>query len=674
MKKQLTILIALMAMCSFAFAQYDFQKGDINYKITSDTIPYTVEVSSPVTYATYLNIVIPNSVIHEGNTYAVTTIGEYAFAHCNGLTNIAIPNSVTTIGEYAFFSCSNLVTIMIGNSVTTIGNEAFLFCGSLRQIDVAENNLFFSSIEGVLFNKNKDTLIRFPMAKSSSYTIPNEVTSISDYAFYFCSRLAGVIIHDSVTTIGEYAFSGSSLFNVTIGNSVTSIGNSAFSHCNYLSNVTIGNSVATIGEFAFSECTHLTDITIPNSVTTIGENAFFSCSNLTNITIGNSVTSIGDATFFRCTNLSDVILPNSVTTIGNYAFSSCIRLTNIAIPNSVTSIGNNAFFRCTRLAQFEVATDNTFFSDIDGVLFNKNQDTLIRYPEAKPDTSYTIPNSVTAIGHYAFSNCIGITNITTKVTVPPTLGEESFFNISKEIPIYVPCQSIEDYQAAEGWSKFTNIVGDAGARIVVESNKIEMGTVEIIEAFCEIDTIIIQAIPTANHRFVQWQDGNTDNPRTVTIADGAIFIAEFGARNYTIIALSNDEAMGSVTGGGDNYTYNSEITLTATPTANHRFVKWQDGNTENPRMVTITEDATYTAEFASTIGISESIIFPFEVYAHNNTLVIKQAEGQPVTVFDMMGRIIFQTTATEESTFNLPTAGVYVVRVGESFARKVVIN
>ncbi len=179
----------------------------------------------------------------------VTSIGDWAFRDCSGLTSIEIPNRVTSIGSDAFDGCSGLTSVTIGNRVTGIGNTAFSYCSSL-----------------------------------TSVTIPNSVTGIGDYAFYECYRLT----------------------SVTIGNSVTSIGSSAFGGCSSMTSVTIPSSVTIIGEGAFFLCTGLTSVTIPNSVTSIGSSAFSGCSGLTSVTIGNSVTGIGDKAFKDCTGLTFV--------------------------------------------------------------------------------------------------------------------------------------------------------------------------------------------------------------------------------------------------------------------------------------------------------------------------------------------------------------------------------
>jgi len=224
--------------------------------LTSVTIPNSV---TTIGYYAFeycyglTSVTIPNS---------VTSIGDGAFYCCRSLTSLTIPNSVTSIGNFAFFCCTGLTSVTIPNSVTSIGDGAFSGCSCLTSINVASDNSNYCSVDGVLFNKDKTTLIQYPGAKQGAYTIPNSVTSIGDWAFYYCSGLT----------------------SVTIPNSVTSIGNSAFSGCSGLQSIKIPNSVTSIGAWAFSDCTGLTSVTIPNSVTSIGNGAFAYCSGLTSVT------------------------------------------------------------------------------------------------------------------------------------------------------------------------------------------------------------------------------------------------------------------------------------------------------------------------------------------------------------------------------------------------------
>ena len=339
---------------------------EYNKRLTSVTIPNSV---TSIGYGAFsycsglTSVTIGNSVTSIGDNAfyscsgltsvtignSVTSIGYYAFYSCSGLTSVTIPNSVTSIGGYAFNDCSGLTSVTIGNSVTSIGDRAFYECSSLENINVELGNNNYSSIDGILYNKDQTSLLCCPGAKIS-VTIPNSVTSIGNYAFSYCSGLTSVTIPNSVTSIGDDAFSSCiGLTSVTIGNSVTSIGDWAFSYCSGLTSVTIPNSVTSIGDDAFSYCSGLTSVTIPNSVTSIGDSAFSCCIGLTSVTIGNSVTSIGDRAFGHCSGLTSVTIPNSVTSIGNYAFGHCSGLTSVTIGNSVTSIGENAFRYCDEI-------------------------------------------------------------------------------------------------------------------------------------------------------------------------------------------------------------------------------------------------------------------------------------------------------------------------------------
>ena len=197
----------------------------------------------------------------------MTSIGDFAFSGCSGLTSVTIPNSVTSIGDYAFSNCSGLTSVTIPNSVTSIGIYAFLGCTGITQ-SIIVNDMF----------------VFLPTGYEGHYSIPENISTINGGAFDGCSGLTSVTIPNSVTSIAEGAFSGcSSLTSVNIPNSVTSIAYGAFSGCSGLTSVTIPNSVTSIGDCAFSGCSSLTSITIPNSVTSIAEVAFSLCINIENV-------------------------------------------------------------------------------------------------------------------------------------------------------------------------------------------------------------------------------------------------------------------------------------------------------------------------------------------------------------------------------------------------------
>jgi BspA type Leucine rich repeat region (6 copies) len=276
-------------------------------------------------------VTIPSTI----NGLPVTSIGSSAFYHCTSLTSVTIPNSVTSIGGDGFFACTSLASVAIGNGVTNIEYEAFAGCTSLRAFTVDALNHFYSSLAGVLFDKNGTTLIQYPAGKAgTSYTIPNSVTKVGDWAFYL-SKLTSITIPNSVTSIGVRAFYNCYLTSAIIPDSVTSIQTETFFFCGGLTNVTIGNSVTNIGMSAFGVCIRMTSVTIPNSVISIETGAFSTCTSLTSVTIPNSVTGIGNSAFGGCTNLTGIYFKGNAPSLGgSYVFASDSNATVYYLPGT----------------------------------------------------------------------------------------------------------------------------------------------------------------------------------------------------------------------------------------------------------------------------------------------------------------------------------------------------
>ena len=423
------------------------------------------------------SITIPNSVTSIGGSAfiecsalysinlgnSVTSIGNYAFSDCSSLTSITIPNSVTIIGDYAFRECSALSSINLGNSVMSIGNNAFSNCSSL-----------------------------------TSVTIPNSVTSIGSYAFSNCPALTSVTINNSATSIESGAFREcSALSSINLGNSVTSIGDKAFFDCSRLNNVVLGNSVMTIGERAFCNCS-IRSLTIPNSVTSIGDGAFGN-NSFTSVTVPSSVTSVGYSIFGGCNRLSSIVWNantgdsyydydgtpispiGTLNALKSIVFGDSVEyipaemchnsnsIESVTIGKNVKRIGKLAFNNCTGLTQVNYTGDVLGWCQMNFTYINDNPNyyaknlyingekviDLVIPKSVKTINPYTfygcselsslvIPKSVTSIGTDAFGECRKLYDIYCYPTTPPTAEESSFANYN--VNLYVPCESLKDYQ------------------------------------------------------------------------------------------------------------------------------------------------------------------------------------------------------------------------------------
>ena len=451
----------------------------------------------------------------------------------------------------------------------------------------------------------------------------------------------------SVTSIGDRAFSDcSGLTSVTIGNSVTSIGNMAFYGCSGLTSVTIGNSVTSIGESAFSDCSSLTSVTIPNSVTSIGYSAFSGCSGLTSVTIPNSVTSIGDYAFRGCSGLTSVTIGNSVTSIGESAFNSCMGLTSVTIPNSVTSIGIDAFYWCRNL------------------------------------TSVTIGSGVTSIDMRAFSECPALTSVRCLAVTPPSIDNTSFSNVPSTCTLAVPCGSIGAYTGSDWNEYFAGRISEEFVfEFTVSANDATFGSVAISAgASCNEKTLTATA--NEGYEFTGWSNGNTENPRTVTVTSDTAFVAIFTETETapTITVTVNDATMGSATYTLDGNT----AVLTATANEGYEFTGWNDGNTENPRTVTVTSDTAFVAIFTASgssslqeVNAREFAIYPnpaksfvtleFETLQENTLLQILDINGRRVRTLELKAGI--ETLRIDVS--DLPK-GVYTITIGNTTKKLIV--
>jgi len=479
------------------------------------------------------SITIPNGVM---------SIESLAFSGCTGLTSITIPNSVTSIGYGAFYFCTSLTsivwnakscmdcvspfdniesqitsftigdmvdtipaylcrgmekltTITIPNRVMSIGNCAFEKCIGLTSIVVKKGNTTYDSrnnCNAVIETKNNNLILG-----CQTTTIPNDVTSIGDSAFYNCTGLTSIAIPNSVMNIGISAFQG----------------------CTNLTHVALSNSLTSINKGVFTDCTSLTSIAIPDGVTSIGEKIeenklfgggyegpFQNCTGLTSITIPSSVTSIGVNAFGNCSGLTSITIPNSVTSICSYAFANCTGLTSITIPNSVMKIWVGAFAYCTNLASITIGN-----------------------------------NEHLNISWSVFGYCESLKSVTCYAETPPmiTFYEDVYEDEDKdgnplkvgafyadrlsEMKLYVPAKAIEQYKKAKEWKDFGQIIPIGATTIETDDDK------PIVQPSLAGVTITWKIIPNADAYTIAVTRDAEDVCTLVFDADGVLNNIAFAA-------------------------------------------------------------------------------------------------------------------------------------------------
>ncbi len=373
---------------------------------------YSETVTIPKTNHNYISVVTPPTNTQKGyTTHTCSKCGNvYVDSYTDPVSSYAegleyavnedgVTCTITGIG-----TCKDTVLYIPpeidGYRVTTIGDEAFNYC--------------------------------FHFPQHVIIIIPDSVTEIGNSAFSGCSGISSMTIPDSVTKIGTWAFSGCNFASITIPDSVTEIGANAFTFCISLTSVIIPDSVTEISDDVFVDCTALTNVTIPGSVTAIGMCAFKGCGNLTNVIIPDSVTTIGGGAFEHCNSLTSITIPDSVTEIGSGAFGCCRRLTSVIIPSSVTKIGIDAFGDCTNLTKiyYQGGIKDWLSISFGSEGSNPCCNGADLYFDNKLVTKITIPDSLTSINSFAFYGCRSLTSVTIPDSVS-SIGAYVFYGCTK---------------------------------------------------------------------------------------------------------------------------------------------------------------------------------------------------------------------------------------------------
>lgn len=399
------------------------------------------------------SIVIPDSVTDLGgsvffNCYnlvsanipaGITELNVDLFWGCTKLNSItAIPDQITKIGYSVFERCSSLTEITLPAGLQEIEYDAFNNCSALTKITIDESNENYTTVDGVLYNKDKTVLVSYPIGNErDSFTTPSTLTKIMSNSFAYSKNLKEVTLNEGLEEVPYSAFYDSKIVSVNIPASVTIIGSFAFTACSDLQTVAIadGSKLESIGMYAFASCKSLQQIELPEGLKTIDERVFQSCTVLSKVHIPSSVTNVGEKAFDNSAVLSNTMAINGIKYLDGWlvwsktgiteaevydgakgiadgGLADHTTLTTVNIPKSVIYINQDAFDNTPALASINVDEQNTAYSSLDGVLYNKDKTSLVKYGEGRTETAFSVPDGVQSIEVKAISNVFALESVT----------------------------------------------------------------------------------------------------------------------------------------------------------------------------------------------------------------------------------------------------------------------
>ena len=516
----------------------------------------------------------------------VKSIEEETYAHCHNLTNIIVPSSIEIISKNAFYLCQKLTSVEIKDNVKYIDYTAFsevndntILAGKFSSISVSENNQYFSSQDGILFNKNKTELVKFPEGKTDEqYVIPSTVTKISGRAFEHCVNLKDVTIPDGITEIGLEAFWKAGLTKVVIPSMESLQSGYTFKECNNLESVVFKNGILFLYNYAFEDCENLTSVTIPESVISIGGGFFAGCGKLTEINIdSNNKKYCSENGIIYNKDKTEIIaypslkgtytIPDYITSIGDGAFMGNYGLTSIKIHSGI-SIGDQVFEYCNELTNVEIDSGSQTIGKIGELAFAYCR----KLKEIK------IPNTVTSIENMAFYYS-GLE----KIQIPPSvtkIDSTAFQNTNQSLILLVEENSFANNFARKGYRNYVTFstMSPTNGNVDVKLNDKKIRTF-FENGSCE----------------VEYKYGNYENYKTNKITVAVDWI------NETV-----RPQIESLVANTTKWT-NSDVVLTVTANdgdSGHNLTySWDEGKTYGTDTTkTVTTNGTYYVYVKNSIG------------------------------------------------------------------------
>lgn len=730
------VLITPNAVKAYDFSAVAPTGQTLYYNIVSGQAQVTSQNGYPDYYSTFPSgaLEIPGNVTINGTTYSVVSIDGSAFYYCSSLTSVTIPNTVTTIGSFAFSHCSNLTEITIPNSVISIGMGAFRNCSSLTSITIPDGVVSVadyvfehcSSLSSIIIPNSVTSVGSQAFIGCNSLTaisIPSGVTSIGSNAFCDCGNLESISLPDSLTLINDATFRNcSNLTSVTIPSGVTSIGWQAFKNCSSLDTVfmmpleapSLSSEVfynnASGRVFVLHGCSF--DNYYNNSSWTSFRNYlreaiinFALNISVNDYTLGvaNIIAGPGNRNI-RCD--SSVVIqatdyngyfdhwsngstanPDTIYLVGDSTVTAYF--TGLTVLSSDSERGSASHLKIGDHMDRIIATAN----------YGYHFDHWSNGSTANPDTIHFVGDStVIAFFERNTYHLSAEVNDATLGSLSMPLGDSALYQDT----LMVVASPIEHYHVG-GWYGM-DIVGVSTNKdtvwvrmtnncivtcnfvinyytVNVTSNDFIRGMVESSGTqFAYGTPCTITATAYTGYTFYGWSNGVTANPYTFAVVGDveltALFVID-GEQVYTVSVVSADPTMGDVSGGG-LVVNGSSVTIRATPNEGYRFTNWQDGNMENPRIVTVTSNITYTAYFESTIqGIRDVGNNAISIYPNPTSEKVK-VEAEDVTridVYNVNGQLVKSVSENNIVDISTLPSGIYTLRVAtmkSSFVCKVI--
>lgn len=592
-------------------------------------------------------------------TYPINEIPMYAFynpyllTYKSSLTSIKFPSGLVSIGTLSFYYAWNLTgTITFPPTVKSITNYAFYGCKAISAFSVVSTNTRYSSLNGVLYSKNQDTLFLFPQAKDGNFSIPNTVKHIGASAFENCSNLTAVSLPSSLVSVGSYAFSYCSGIsgNLILPTTLKKLSDGAFYGCrNLTGSVTIPATLTDLGDYCFSESNNITSFSVNSS------NPAYSSNN-------DVLYSKEADTLFICPGgkTGSFTIPATVKLIGSYAFYKCNKLTGtLTIPALVDYIGYYVFYGCNQISDFQVSAGNLYFGAENGILMTKGEDRLIACP-ANRSGNYLMPPTIKEIDPAAFAYCA---NLTGTMFVPNSVNQIGSY-------AFYGCNQITGFEVGSDNKRFSSNDGLLFSRYqdslficpLTKSGKFVIpNTVNYIgySAFdgCSLLTEVI--VPSSVKTIDQLAFAYCAALNGVQLSENVSAIG-YGAF-YNCTALQKFEFKRTVPPLVDYYTLDqinkSTCNLIVPIGARNNYLNapyWGE-------FVQITESDFYDS-------LDMSVNNNIRIYRVNQNIIIEGLnQGNRIEIYTIQGKLLKLTKATQNSfLFKVPANGIYIVRVAGS--------